>query len=330
MLVHFRVTAPADLARDILRRWMEDPRLVDVVHLPGVVRPAGDLLEADVAREAASDILEQLDRAGVRERGGVAISQPLGTPSAAAEEAERAARGDPDDAVIWSLVEDEAQAASRATPSYLVFLLIAVVLAGIAVLTDSAVLVVGAMVVGPDFSVVAATCTGVALGRWRLAGRALWLLIWSFALVTAVVAAAAFAALHAGAFTPEEVTRARPQTGFIWRPDIWSFVVALLAGAAGVWAQTTDKTSAMVGVFISVTTVPAAGNLALGVAIGSAAEIAGSASQLGLNVLGLLVAGVATLLLQRIAWRHLDADRRARLGRLLSPAPAHAHPWQQR
>ena len=141
---------------------------------------------------------------------------------------------------------------------------------------------------------------------------------------------AAFAALHAGAFTPEEVTRARPQTGFIWRPDIWSFVVALLAGAAGVWAQTTDKTSAMVGVFISVTTVPAAGNLALGVAIGSAAEIAGSASQLGLNVLGLLVAGVTTLLLQRIAWRHLDADRRARLDRLLRPAPAHAHPWQRR
>ena len=30
--------------------------------------------------------------------------------------------------------------------------------------------------------------------------------------------------------TSEEVTRARPQTGFIWRPDIWSFVVALLAG----------------------------------------------------------------------------------------------------
>ena len=68
MLVHFRVTAPADLARDILRRWLDDPRLIDVVHLPGAVRPSGDLLEADVAREAASDILEQLDRAGVRER----------------------------------------------------------------------------------------------------------------------------------------------------------------------------------------------------------------------------------------------------------------------
>ena len=26
--VHFRVTAPADLARDILRRWLDDPRLI--------------------------------------------------------------------------------------------------------------------------------------------------------------------------------------------------------------------------------------------------------------------------------------------------------------
>ena len=32
--------------------------------------------------------------------------------------------------------------------------------------------------------------------------------------------------------------RPRPQTGFIWHPDRWSFIVALMAGAAGVLAMT--------------------------------------------------------------------------------------------
>src|SRR3954463_5981442 len=47
----------------------------------------------------------------------------------------------------------------------------AVSLAAIAVILDSAILVVGAMVVGPEFSAVGAVAVAVAFGRWRLAGR---------------------------------------------------------------------------------------------------------------------------------------------------------------
>ena len=59
---------------------------------------------------------------------------------------------------------------------------------------------------------------------------------------------------------------AGPLTGFIWQPDRWSFVVALLAGVAGTLSLTAGRSNALVGVFISVTTVPAAGNLALALA----------------------------------------------------------------
>jgi hypothetical protein len=64
-------------------------------------------------------------------------------------------------------------------------------------------------------------------------------------------------------------TAERPLTGFIWRPDRWSAVVAVLAGCAGVLSQTAGRANALVGVFISVTTVPAAGDLALSVALGA-------------------------------------------------------------
>ena len=56
------------------------------------------------------------------------------------------------------------------TVSFHLFLVLAVALAAIAVITDSAVLVVGAMVVGPEYSAVAAASAGIALGRWGLFG----------------------------------------------------------------------------------------------------------------------------------------------------------------
>ena len=43
----------------------------------------------------------------------------------------------------------------------------------------------------------------------------------------------------------------RPQTSFIYRPDAWSFIVAVVAGMAGALAMTTrPRQRTMVGVFI--------------------------------------------------------------------------------
>ena len=113
----------------------------------------------------------------------------------------------------------------------------------------------------------------------------------------------------AGWISIEDVEGPRPLTGFIWRPDLWSAVVAVLAGCAGVLSQTAARSNALVGVFISVTTVPAAGDLALSLALGSTEQLAGSAAQLGINLLGMTIAGVVTLLVQRALWRLLDTRR---------------------
>jgi hypothetical protein len=80
-------------------------------------------------------------------------------------------------------------------------------------------------------------------------------------------------------------------------------VVAVLAGCAGVLSQTAGRSNALVGVFISVTTVPAAGDLALSTAVWAPRQMGGSAAQLGINLAGMTLAGVATLLLQRTIWR---------------------------
>lgn len=325
MLVHFRLTSPTDLTDrvvDLLRDsdWVTNLTLQREVCL----QPEGDLVECDVAREKAGSMLGRLRVLGLDRRGGIVLTTPTGTPFDAAEQLEAAAPGHPDDAVIWEAVEAQAEAGAVPTVSYLVFLLIAVALASIAVITDSAVLVVGAMVVGPEFSAVAAASAGVALRRAALFASGMRLLVYSFAFAIAVIAALAFLAHLLGLITAADVTRPRPNTGFIWHPDVWSVIVALLAGAAGALALALSKTATMVGVFISVTTVPAAGNLALGLAVWDLGEIGGSAAQLVINIGCMVVAGATVLTLMRLFWVRVTTFSERVFGRQsdLAPDPA--------
>lgn len=303
MLVHLRLTVPIDLTGAVRRVVTDCEHATNVTLVTGgSLEPAGDLLEVDVAREYAGSLLHDLDATGLPERGGIVVLQPASTPFAGAERIERAAPGHPDDAVIWESVEAKAADGAQPTVSYHVFLVLAVLLGAVAVITDSSVLVVGAMVVGPEFSAVAATSAGLVLGHWSLAYRGLRLLVLSFLFAILVVLGLALVARVTGMIDPDVVTRPRPGTGFIWHPDRWSFVVALIAGAAGALALALDKTATMVGVFISVTTVPAAGNLALALALGAGSEIAGSAEQLGLNLAAMVVAGTVVLTVMRRSW----------------------------
>ena len=54
----------------------------------------------------------------------------------------------------------------------------------------------------------------------------------------------------------DNVTGPRPGTDFIYSPDKWSFIVAVIAAAAWVLSITSAKMGGLSGVFISVTTVP--------------------------------------------------------------------------
>ena len=124
-------------------------------------------------------MLPRLKALGLDERGrhrGDHADRARRSP--APDGSRRVAPGHPDDAVIWESVES-----SRPTPragptvSFLVFLVLAALLAAIAVITDSAVLVVGAMVVGPEFGAVAAIAAGMVLrplGPGRRARCACW------------------------------------------------------------------------------------------------------------------------------------------------------------
>ena len=312
MLVHLRLNVPDELSAKVVELLRHDDRSANLTLTRGAsLSPVGDLVECDVARELAGEVIGRLKQLGLHETGGIVITTPTATPFTNARRLERVAPGDPDDAVIWDTVIEQCWSASRPTVSYYLFFVLASLLAAIAVITDSAVLVIGAMVVGPEFGTVAAIATGLVFGRFGLAGRALRLLATGVVVSVAVVAVLGLVADLTGLITADVVTRPRPQTGFIWHPDRWSFIVALIAGAAGVLAMTTARANAMVGVFISVTTIPAVGNLALAIGVWAPSEMGGSAAQLAVNLAGMVVSGMLVLVLQRLLWvRTLGAAQR--------------------
>lgn len=293
----------------------EDDRTTNVVVLRGcAVRPEGDLVQCEVTREAVSDVLGWLRAQGIYDDGSVVLSDVRAAPSKNARGTERAAAGAPDDAIVWDAVLDSAYGEVRGSWSFYAFLTLATAIASVAVVTDSSILVVGAMVVGPEFGVVAALALGLAAARVALVKDSSWLLLKGFVFAIAVTFALALIARGVGWVELADVTGSRPLTGFIWRPDKWSAVVAVLAGTAGVLSQTAGRANALVGVFISVTTVPAAGDFALSLALGASEQLAGSAAQLGINLVGMTLAGVVTLLAQRCLWKLARKPRNSELG----------------
>jgi uncharacterized hydrophobic protein (TIGR00271 family) len=112
-----------------------------------------------------------------------------------------------------------------------------------------------------------------------------------------------------GAFTQEQASTGK-LTDFIIHPDGWSFLVACLAGIAGTLSLTTAKSGPLVGVFISVTTIPAVGTVAVCLACGVWGEVGSALAQLGINLLGLMIAGTTTLAVQRLVWRRVASRSR--------------------
>jgi uncharacterized hydrophobic protein (TIGR00271 family) len=301
-VLHVRVITPPSTTDQVLEVADCCPAVVNVIAYPGAARrPAGDVVEFDVAREAANGVLEDLRALNLKDNGGISVESIDLSISAAAEAAEQAAPGDPDDAVVWEDLTARTSADARLTWAFLAFLALATQIAAIGALLDQPILIVGAMVLGPEFGPVAAICFGVLRRDARLIGTAVRTLVLGFAAAIAITLMCAAVSRLFGWIHPYDLD-SRPLTDFIIHPDHWSLIVAILAGIAGILSITAGKSSALVGVFISVTTVPAAGNIAVAIALEHWSEVGASLIQLGVNLAGMFVAGTLTLLVQRILW----------------------------
>jgi uncharacterized hydrophobic protein (TIGR00271 family) len=314
-VLHLRIYSPSGVTDDVIGMLSNHDDVSSLALFRGAsMRPLGDVVLADVPREAANDIIDELHRLRVTAEGTIQIEPVQTWISRKGLDAERRAPGSSADAVVWAEVIENAYADAELNWTYLTFMTLATLIAGIAIVLDSQILVIGAMVLGPEFGAIAAL--GVALVRrrpalLRFAGRTL---VFGFACAIAITSGLALLGRALGWISRADIVGDRTGTSFIYTPDRWSFLVALIAAAAGVLSLTSSRLGGLSGVFISVTTVPAAGNVALGLVFGAWTEVRGSALQLLVNIVGMAVAGWATLALQQHVWSRISI-RRARSAR---------------
>ncbi len=304
MTLHVRMVSPPELTERLADALIADSGVSNLVVLTGSARrPDGDAVHFDVLDRSANSVLGQVQALQGDHHSSIfiesvdaAIGEELG-PVTKQGLVQR------DVAPVWDLVEAKIRSDAVYAPSFFVLLAIAGLIGAVGILTNSQILIVGAMVVGPEYNAI----MGVALGIDKRDRQAM--LRGSAALLAGFLAAIIVTLLFGLAIrwsghTPKAfLLGVRPVSSLIDKPNLFSVVVAVLAGIVGVVSLTESRASALIGVFISVTTIPAAADIALSTAYASWTEAWGSAVQLLLNVAVLITIGALGLRLQRFVWR---------------------------
>ncbi|MFE0191879.1 DUF389 domain-containing protein, partial [Streptomyces sp. NPDC058989] len=313
-MLHLRLIVPADRTDEVLHLLDTTVGTTHLVVLSGAARdPQGDVVLCDVAREAGDGLLAELRAMELDRTGSIAIENIDLSLSLRADRAEDEAPGEGADAVLWESLTDATHEESTLSATYLAFLTVATMIAACGVVLDNAILIVGAMAVGPEFGPLAGLCTALVQRAPRLAWRSAQALLVGFAVAMVVTVGFSLFMDAVGLFDVGALEAERPNTNFIYRPDWFSFVVAVLAGIAGVLSLTSAKSGALVGVAISVTTVPAAANAAVALGYQEYGQAWHSMEQLLLNLAGIIVAGSLTLTAQKLLWaRHETGAARRR------------------
>ena len=183
--------------------------------------------------------------------------------------------------MVWEEVEQRTSENTELSVSFVAFMVLAMQIAAVGILLDQPILIVGAMVVGPEFGPLAALSVALVERRPDFARRSL---------------AALAVGFPAGDRSRVPLRARVPRHGRVTRgvrcraptrspisspnPDFFSFFVAFVAGIAGMLSLTSAKSGALIGVLISVTTIPAAANIGLAAAYGDAGEAVGAVASL--------------------------------------------------
>jgi uncharacterized hydrophobic protein (TIGR00271 family) len=316
-MVHLRIVAPEQCAEAAMELLCGTDSVCNVIRLQERARrPDGVVIMCDVAREDASVVISDLKELDIHHGGSIALELIDTAISDVAERAEKHAKGAPADAVVWEEVEARTNEQVELSGVFLLFMVLAALIAAVGIYQDSPILIVGAMVVGPEFGPIAGLCVALVQRKRTLARRSGVALAAGFplAIAAAYLATVIFKAtgLTEATFDQSEHSIAN----VISSPDFFAFFVAACAGTAGMLSLSTSKSGALIGVLISVTTIPAAANIGVTAAYGDWESFRGSAGQLAVNLGAILVAGTATLAVQRLLylrrWRRHEGEEAAR------------------
>jgi uncharacterized hydrophobic protein (TIGR00271 family) len=313
-MIYLRVVSPPDLTDTLVRQLRAEPAVMNLTALRRAVNsPDGDAVQFDVLQSAADDVIARLRHLGVEQRGSIMLQDVDVALSARADRVSARGSRFQQFTPVWAEVEARIRLGGTYPPSWFVLLVIAGLIGAVGILTNSQILIVGAMVVGPEYGAILSLAFGVTRRDYPRVWHATAALVVGF--VLAVVGALALSLVIRGAgLEPRAYALGiRPVSNLIDTPNWFSFIVALLAGVVGIVSVTEARSSTLIGVFISVTTIPAASDIGVSLAFGSGSEARGSTLQLLLNVTVLTAVAVVGLPVQRAVWRRATRSGSGRL-----------------
>jgi uncharacterized hydrophobic protein (TIGR00271 family) len=286
-MLELRVFGETSRLEPLGRELDHDGAARAVALAPGV-RPGHSLLTAEVHPETADEVLALLTRAGVsREDVALARLDDIGPFR----------RGRATASLVWADVLGQASVNARPVARYLVFMIVAGIIAAFGVIEVNGILIVGAMAVAPDLLPVTAACVALVAGRARLAARAIVTLVVGLFIASAA-GALLTAALDRTDLLPSDFVVGNAALSGLTTINVSTIGVALAAGVAGMLAVET-RASAAVGVGISITTIPAAAYLGVAAGASQLERVLGAGAVLWVNITMLLIGGTVTLAAQR-------------------------------
>ena len=306
-MLHVRAVSPAELSAQVTSRLITTLGVANLVVEPGAGRrPSGDAISFDVHDSAANRVLRELRELGLGHHGVISVvrldaalsDHPLRHADSGKFRVLR-----PESAPVWDLVTARIEAGAEYAPSFYLLLMLAGLIGAVGLLTNSTILIVGAMVVGPEYAAIIAVALGMSRRDRRAITSGLAALSAGFGVTIAATLAFGLIIRASGTTPRPFLAGLRPVADFINSPDVFSVIVAVLAGIVGVVSLTEAKASTLIGVFISVTTIPAAASIGISIAYELWREAGGSTLQLLLNVVVLIVVGDIALTAQRRIWR---------------------------
>jgi uncharacterized hydrophobic protein (TIGR00271 family) len=303
-VIHLRVVSPPDVTGTLMPVLSKEPAVMNLTVLPGAVsHPDGDAVHFDVLHGAANEVIGRLRDLELDQRGSIVLENVDTSISAHADRAAAHRGRFQQFTPVWAEIEARIGQEGTFPPSWFTLLVIAGLIGAVGILTNSQILIVGAMVVGPEYGAILSLAFGVTRRDSSRILRSTAALVIGFTLAVAGALLLSLVIRWAGLEPKAYAFGIRPVSNLIDTPNWFSFIVAFLAGVVGVVSLTEARSSTLIGVFISVTTIPAASDIGVSLAFGSGSEAWGSTLQLLLNVTVLTGVAIAGLPLQQAIWR---------------------------
>ena len=182
--------------------------------------------------------------------------------------------------------------------TYIALSFLAALVAVSGLLLDSAIVIVGSMVIAPFAGSTLSASAGAVIGDRDMVVRSARAQIIGLCVGLVGALVVAFAIQQMG-FVPEQLAISQAQqVGFFLTPSLLALAIAICAGAAGALALATDLPVAIAGVAVAAAIIPAVATSAIGVVWNEPLMAAGSVVLLLMNIVFLnLTAYVALVAL---------------------------------